>query len=349
MRNSRCAPQSEVESTLARPSHTTLVKTLTCFCGPDAEAFDEVDLAIAHALVTDARKSGRDLAKETGLSEANVSRRLARLVDDQGLRFRAWVPPALMGIHSAAVLSIETNHDPDMVAKGLVGIREFHAVLSISGDAALVVLAMGRSPRELMTACDRVAAAAEGVRRVIMRPLLHLFSPRDCRDPARVLRMEGPTFADPPGDFDQIDIAILCELQRDGRASFARMGEVSGISATAAAERFRRLLAGGAVDPFVHAEPSRSGAPLSAIAEVGVAGPVLQIASRVCAIAQPLHMGIVGGTHPIMMRFNVADEPALHQMRSRISEVKGVTDVRGAIVRTLHKDSFDWSHLPSKG
>jgi hypothetical protein len=54
-------------------------------------------------------------------------------------------------------------------------------------------------------------------------------------------------------------------------------------------------------------------------------------------------MGIVGGSHPIMMRFNVADEPALHQLRSAMSEVKGVLSVRGSIVRTLLKDTFDWN------
>lgn len=338
---------------LSRPratasSSSPLVKTLSCFCGPDAVAFDDIDLSIAQSLLTDSRKSGRDLAKETGLSEANVSRRLARLVDEQGLRFRAWVPPALMGIHAGAVVSVETDHDPDTVAKGLVRIPEFHAVVSISGDAALVVLALARSPRELMTVCDQVAAAAEGVRRVVMLPLLHLFSPRDCRDPARILRCEGATLTDPPGDFDQIDLAILGELQRDGRASFARMGEVSGISATAAAERFRRLLAASAVDPFVQVEPLRSGAPLSAIAQVEVEGPVLHVASKLAAVVHPLHMGIVGGTHPIMMRFNVSDEPALHQLRSTMSEIKGVRSVRGAIVRTLHKDSFDWIDRPAR-
>jgi DNA-binding Lrp family transcriptional regulator len=326
-----------------------LVKTISCFCGPDAETFDEIDLAIAKALLTDARKSGRDLAKETGLSEANVSRRLARLVDEQGLRFRAWVPPALMGIHAAAVLSLETNHDPDAVAQGLLDVPEFHAILSVSGDAALVVLALARSPRELMTVCDRVASAADGVRRVVISPLLHVFSPRDCRDPARVLRCEGPTLTDPAGDFDEIDIAILRELQLDGRASFARMGDVAGISATAAAERFRRLLAANAVDPFVQVEPSRSGSPLSTMAQVSVTGPLLPIASKLASIANPLHMGIVGGTHPIMMRFDVPDEQALHQMRSRMSEVPGVIDVKGAIARTLHKDTFDWSHQPARG
>lgn len=326
-----------------------MVKTLSCFCGPDVPAFDDIDLAIANSLLTDARKSGRDLAKETGLSEANVSRRLARLVDEQGLRFRAWVPPAMMGIHAGAVVSVETDHDPDVVAKGLTQVPEFHAVVSISGDASIVVLALAKSPRELMTVCDQVAAAAEGVRRVMLLPLLHLFSPRDCREPQRILRCEGATLTDPPGDFDQIDLAILGELQRDGRASFARMGEVSGISATAAAERFRRLLAAHAVDPFVQVEPLRSGAPLSAIAQVEVEGPVLQVASKLASVVNPLHMGIVGGTHPIMMRFNVADEPALHQLRSRMSEIKGVRSVRGAIVRTLHKDTFDWNHAASRG
>jgi Lrp/AsnC family transcriptional regulator for asnA, asnC and gidA len=320
-----------------------LVKTLSCFCGPDAEAFDDIDMSIARSLLSDARKSGRDLAKETGLSEANVSRRLARLVDEQGLRFRAWVPPSLLGIHAAAVVSVETNHDPDVVAQGLTHVPEFHAVLSISGDAEICVLALARNPRELMTVCDQVAAAADGVRRVVIRPLLHIFSPRDCRDPARILRCEGATLTDPPGDFDEIDLAILGELQRDGRASFARMGEVSGISATAAAERFRRLLAADAVDPFVQVEPLRSGAPLSALAQVAVEGPVLHIASKLASITSPLHMGIVGGSHPIIMRFNVADEPALHQLRSAMSEVKGVLSVRGAIVRTLLKDTFDWN------
>jgi Lrp/AsnC family leucine-responsive transcriptional regulator len=49
---------------------------------------------------------------------------------------------------------------------------------------------------------------------------------------------------------DEIDRAILGELKRDARISFRDLGEAVGLSANAAAERLRRLVASRAIRRF---------------------------------------------------------------------------------------------------
>lgn len=49
---------------------------------------------------------------------------------------------------------------------------------------------------------------------------------------------------------DSIDTGILRELKRNGRISYRELGEVIGLSATAAAARVERLTAAGVIDGF---------------------------------------------------------------------------------------------------
>ena len=53
---------------------------------PDLPPLDEADRKLIELLCEDGRMSGRDIAQRSGLSEANVSRRLARLVDEGSVR-----------------------------------------------------------------------------------------------------------------------------------------------------------------------------------------------------------------------------------------------------------------------
>ena len=67
-------------------------------------------------LLSDGRASGRDLAQRTGLSEANVSRRLARLIDERSVRIIGFVPPEYLGLSVQFATYIRVRGDVDSVA-----------------------------------------------------------------------------------------------------------------------------------------------------------------------------------------------------------------------------------------
>ena len=70
---------------------------------------DEADRKIIDLLREDGRMSGRDMAQRSGLSEANVSRRMARLVEEGSVRILGMVPAALLGDARVVVCQHETN------------------------------------------------------------------------------------------------------------------------------------------------------------------------------------------------------------------------------------------------
>lgn len=68
---------------------------------------------------------------------------------------------------------------------------------------------------------------------------------------------------------DKIDLRILSTLQRDGRCSFRELGESVHLSANAAAERVRRMLADGVIRGITaQVNPAKVGRPLEAQIDV---------------------------------------------------------------------------------
>jgi Lrp/AsnC family leucine-responsive transcriptional regulator len=68
---------------------------------------------------------------------------------------------------------------------------------------------------------------------------------------------------------DAVDLAILAELARDGRATLARLSDVAGLSVSATQARVRRLESQGVIEgyrPILNAEAL--GKPLSAFIEI---------------------------------------------------------------------------------
>ena len=69
------------------------------YTNPALPPLDESDRKIIDCLMRDGRASGRELAQSTGISEANVSRRLARLLEERSVRILGFVPPECLGMH----------------------------------------------------------------------------------------------------------------------------------------------------------------------------------------------------------------------------------------------------------
>ena len=86
------------------------------FSDPTLPPLDEADRRLIELLMADGRASGRDLAQRSGISEANVSRRLARLLQERSVRIVAFVPPECLGLPMQFITMIRTRGDVDAVA-----------------------------------------------------------------------------------------------------------------------------------------------------------------------------------------------------------------------------------------
>jgi Lrp/AsnC family transcriptional regulator for asnA, asnC and gidA len=112
------------------------------FSDPALPPLDEADRRLIELLMADGRASGRDLAQRSGVSEANVSRRLARLIEERSIRIAAFVPPELLGFGAGLVLCIRLRGDGDPLAQALLGRPEFLLVSSSYGAWDMLVYAV---------------------------------------------------------------------------------------------------------------------------------------------------------------------------------------------------------------
>ena len=95
---------------------------------------DELDGKIVQLLQRDGRASNARLAREVGVSEGTVRRRLKRLVEDDVIDVIAVPNMEKMGYGTAALIGLQT--DPghvDKVADALVRLAETHYVAITSG------------------------------------------------------------------------------------------------------------------------------------------------------------------------------------------------------------------------
>jgi Lrp/AsnC family leucine-responsive transcriptional regulator len=90
------------------------------------------------------------------------------------------------------------------------------------------------------------------------------------------------------GQLDPISWKILAELQKDARLSYAEVGRRVGLSTPAAAERVRRLEAGGVIQGYeARIDPTRLGLAVAAFIRIRLSGSET-LAKRLTALAHQM-------------------------------------------------------------
>jgi DNA-binding Lrp family transcriptional regulator len=190
---------------------------------------DETDEAIVELLEVDGRLTHREIARTVGLSRSTAAARVQRLISSGQVVIRGAVHPAVLGRGALAHVSV-TVHGPAAPVAAELARREDVPFLSLtSGLYALVAEIRASSPRGIDTAVAQLRALP-GVSGV------------DTLSYVEVMRdVVGPV-GDVVTTVDDVDRALLVELQKDGRASYVDLAQTVGLSAAGARRRVVRLL-----------------------------------------------------------------------------------------------------------
>lgn len=138
-------------------------------------------------------------------------------------------------------------------------------------------------------------------------------------------------------ELDAIDTAILRELSRDARASFARIGAVVNLSAPAVKRRVDRLRQRGVVDGFtVRLDPAALGWATEAYVEVYAAGSTTPMTMREAFDQYPeiVSAGTVTGDADALVHIRAHDMTHLEQVVERINAEEFVIRTRSSVVLT---------------
>jgi DNA-binding Lrp family transcriptional regulator len=190
----------------------------------------DFDAELIRALREDGRASVRALAAELGQTRAAVASRLRLLLEDRTIRIIGAVDPSFLGQHVIAHVSIRTSGAVRDVAAVLQEMEETVFVSAVAGVHDLVAEVRLGTMSELHAVIESVRSIPQVL---------------DVNTLVYTSVVKGPFVSSYRGqiEIDEIDAALIEQLQADGRATFRALGEVVRLSPSAVATRVQRLRA----------------------------------------------------------------------------------------------------------
>lgn len=194
----------------------------------------DFDAELIRALQADGRASIQSLAARLDQSRAAVSARLRSMLADGTVRVVAAVDPVILGQHVLAHVSIRTDGPAEPIAEYLRSLPETVLVSAVGGVYDLVTEVRLGS----MSALHELLAEIRALPRVVdINTLIYTSIVRGSFVSGY---LGGITI-------DATDVALIEQLQRDGRKSYRALGESVRLSPSAVATRVQRLIDGGVI------------------------------------------------------------------------------------------------------
>ena len=142
---------------------------------------------------------------------------------------------------------------------------------------------------------------------------------------------------------DDIDRAILRELQTDGRIAYADLGPKVGLSASAARQRLQRLLDTKAVQVVGVTDPMSMGGQAMALLGIGVDGDPRAVADELAARSEVVYAVLTSGGFDLFAEV-VASGPRelLDFVNDVVRPIEGVRQIQSFPYFGIHTHRFLW-------
>lgn len=180
------------------------------------------------------RLSYNEIARRLGTNRMSIAGRLGPLFEQGSLRVIAAVHPRLLGVEVLAHLTVQASGSASALARGVAAMPAAVFVSEVTGPAQLVAELHTGTLGELYETVQRIRTLPEvhSVEVHLYERLLSSF----------FLGEEPGRAAEPLGG---LDLAVVEQLQIDGRLGYAELGRRVGLSTSAARARVAKLLDSG--------------------------------------------------------------------------------------------------------
>ena len=141
-----------------------------------------------------------------------------------------------------------------------------------------------------------------------------------------------------PPPLDEISLAIIAQLQEDGRRPYATIGKAVGLSETAVRQRVQRLVETGVVQIVAVTDPHRVGLIRHAMIGIRAEGDLQRVADALAAMDEVVYVVITAGTFDILTEVLCADdEELLDILNDRIRTLAGVVGTETFVYLKVRK------------
>jgi Lrp/AsnC family transcriptional regulator, regulator for asnA, asnC and gidA len=146
-----------------------------------------------------------------------------------------------------------------------------------------------------------------------------------------------------PVALDEIDKAVIRELQIDGRLSYAQLGPRVGLSQAAVRQRVQRLIDRGVMQVVAVTDPQMLGFHVQAMVGLRIEGNVRTVARSIAALDEVDYVVVSAGRFDVLAEVVCEDNEQLLDLVNDV--LRAQPGVRSAEVFTylhLEKQTYSW-------
>lgn len=142
---------------------------------------------------------------------------------------------------------------------------------------------------------------------------------------------------------DEVDKAIVRELQVDGRLPYAQLGPKVGLSQAAVRQRVQRLISSGVMQVVAVTNPLALGFDVQALLGINADGDLRELAGMVAKLDEVDYVVICAGGFDLIAEVVCEDpEHLLHLVNDVIRSMSGVRNAQAFTYLHLEKQSYSW-------
>jgi Lrp/AsnC family transcriptional regulator for asnA, asnC and gidA len=147
----------------------------------------------------------------------------------------------------------------------------------------------------------------------------------------------------PPVPIDELDRAIIEQLQTDGRMPYTRLGTKVGMSEAAVRQRVQRLLELGVMQVVAVTDPMSLGLRRVAMIGVKTEGDVRRVADAMAKFDEVSYLVVTAGSFDLMAEVVAAnDEALLELINDKVRSIPGVRRTETFVYLQLAKQTYEW-------
>ncbi|MCF2530571.1 Lrp/AsnC family transcriptional regulator [Yinghuangia sp. KLBMP8922] len=138
-------------------------------------------------------------------------------------------------------------------------------------------------------------------------------------------------------------MAIIEQLQEDGRRSYAAIGKAVGLSEAAVRQRVQRLLDQGVMQIVAVTDPLTVGYHRQAMVGMRVEGDIEPVADILATMDEVDYVVITAGSFDLIAELVCEDDDHLLEIiNKRIRAIPGVRSTESFVYLKLRKQTYTW-------
>ncbi|MGK5728804.1 Lrp/AsnC family transcriptional regulator [Streptomyces sp. URMC 124] len=142
---------------------------------------------------------------------------------------------------------------------------------------------------------------------------------------------------------DAVSLAIIEQLQEDGRRPYAAIGKAVGLSEAAVRQRVQKLLDQGVMQIVAVTDPLTVGFRRQAMVGINVEGDLDPVADALTAMDEVEYVVVTAGSFDLLIEIVCEDDDhLLATINKRIRTLPGVRSTESFVYLKLRKQTYTW-------